>query len=157
MIYPNNIVLEVTTKCNLICKGCALHGPSKCVDRPTGSMAQFTWEKVIHEIGSWNRPVSVIAHGGGEPLIHPQLKQIIHDAKRYPHVTIGFLTNGMLLDESWTEYLISAGLDWISFSIDGVSPETHRQIRKNSDLKTIESNLRFLIHSKRKSGNKKRR
>ncbi len=131
MIYlPSQVILEVTSACNLCCKGCAIHGPQHYVTRPMGTMEEKVWRTAIADIGSWGREVNLTTHGGGEPLLHPRLKEILTFAISFPRLEIGFLTNGMLLDQDWSEFLVSLGLDWISFSIDGVFPETHRIVRK---------------------------
>lgn len=143
--FPTQVVLEVTSACNLSCKGCAIHGPDRFVTRPTGPMPEKYWQAAIAEMGSWNRELNLTAHGGGEPLLHPQFKAILQFAKSFPKLRTGFLTNGMLLDANWSEFVVSIGLDWIGFSIDGVSSETHRVVRKKSNLDQIEKHLRDLL------------
>ncbi|MBU0463744.1 MAG: radical SAM protein [Proteobacteria bacterium] len=150
MHIPSSIILEVSALCNVSCLGCALHGPDGFVVRPFGNMKRETWEPVIREIGSWDKKVCVSAHGGGEPLMNPDLRDILSLAKSFPNIEVGFLTNGMLMDESWAEFVISAGLDWIAFSIDGVTPETHDKIRWKSDLVKVEKNLEMLLTLKKK-------
>jgi len=150
MHIPSSIILEVSALCNVSCLGCALHGPDGFVVRPFGNMKRETWEPVIREIGSWDKKVCVSAHGGGEPLMNPDLRDILSLAKSFPNIEVGFLTNGMLMDESWAEFVISAGLDWIAFSIDGVTPETHDKIRWKSDLVKVEKNLETLLNLKKK-------
>ena len=149
--FPSQVILEVTSTCNLSCKGCAIHGPDRFVTRPTGTMPEKYWRTAIAEIGSWNRELNLTAHGGGEPLLHPRLKEILRFAKSFPKLQTGFLTNGMLLDMNWSEFAVSLGLDWIGFSIDGVSPETHRIVRKKSDLDLIERHLLDLLSVREKS------
>jgi len=78
---PSSVILEVSALCNMSCLGCALHGPKGFVNRPFGNMKKDTWEPVIREIGSWDKKVSVIVHGGGEPLMNPNLRNIISLAK----------------------------------------------------------------------------
>jgi len=106
------------------------------------------WRKAIAEIGSWGHVVNLITHGGGEPLLHPDLKSILTFARSFSSLETGFLTNGMLMDREWAEFVVSAGLDWICFSIDGVSAETHGMVRKGSDLDTIERNVTTLLEIK---------
>ncbi len=148
MYIPSNIILEVSALCNVSCLGCALHGPRGFVTRPFGNMKKEIWEPVIREIGSWDQRVSLTTHGGGEPLMSPDLREILKFAKSFPNINVGFLTNGMLMDKSWAEFLIGIGLDWIAFSIDGVIPDTHDKIRKNSNLVQVEKNVETLLSLK---------
>lgn len=154
---PSQVILEVTSACNLRCKGCAIHGPQHYVTRPMGMMQEKVWRTAISDIGSWGRKVNIATHGGGEPLLHPRLKEILTFARSFPELEIGFLSNGMLLDQDWSEFLVSLGLDWVSFSIDGVCPETHRIVRKKSDLNVIENNLCTLLEIKQNAGAQKPR
>lgn len=146
---PSSIFFEVTSVCNLRCKGCAIHGPERCVKRPVGSMKEDIWRQAVSEMGGWSTPVNIATHGAGEPLLHPQLKDIIVFSKSFPNLTVGFLTNGMLLDRDWSEFIVTHGVDWIAFSIDSVSPDKHRILRKNSDLSVIEKNLSALLDVKK--------
>ena len=150
-IPPTQVILEVTTACNLRCRGCAIHGPQKCVTRPLGTMKEVIWRRAIEEIGSWGQDVNLTTHGGGEPLLHPDLKHILRFATRFPNIKPGFLTNGMLLDRSWSEFLVSSGLDWVAFSVDGISPATHRLVRERSDLGVIERNICNLMELRARS------
>lgn len=152
MIIPDNVILEVSTLCNVSCLGCALHGPKAFVKRPFGNMKKEIWEPVIKEIGDWGQNVSITAHGGGEPLLNPNLREILEFAGCFPNIKIGFLTNGMLLDESWSDFILNINLDWIAFSIDGVLPQTHDKIRKKSNLYVVEKNLQTLLDLKKKRG-----
>ena len=153
--FPSQVILEVTSACNLRCKGCAIHGPDSFVTRPAGPMPEEIWRTAIAEIGSWNRQLNLTTHGGGEPLLHPRLKEILQFAKSFPELQAGFLTNGMLFDTNWSEFALSVGLDWVAFSIDGVSAETHRIVRKNSDLDVIEKNLADLLSLRKREKSQK--
>ncbi len=145
---PAQVILEVSSACNMSCKGCAFHGPNRYVSRPLGVMTEMVWRKAISEVGSWQQAVKLTTHGGGEPLLHPHLKEILTFARSFQKLKIGFLTNGMLLDREWSRFLVSLGLDWISFSIDGVLPGTHQNVRKRSDFHMIQENLNHLIELK---------
>ena len=146
------MVLEVTSRCNLRCKGCAFHGPEAFVTRPTGDMKEEIWRAAIREAGGWGHEVQLAVNGGGEPLLHPRLKDIVSFALSFPSLKVGFLTNGMLLDRDWASFLVGSGMDWIALSIDGLSPDTHRLVRKGSDLRMVEKNLAELLNQRERAG-----
>ena len=150
--FPAHMVLEVTSRCNLRCKGCAFHGPEAFVTRPTGDMKEEIWRAAIREAGGWGHEVQLAVNGGGEPLLHPRLKDIVSFALSFPSLKVGFLTNGMLLDRDWASFLVGSGMDWIALSIDGLSPDTHRLVRKGSDLRMVEKNLAELLKEKERAG-----
>ncbi len=153
--FPAHIVLEVTSRCNLRCKGCAFHGPQAFVTRPVGDMLEEIWRTTIEQAGGWGNEVHLAVNGGGEPLLHSQLKEIVSFALSFPSLRVGFLTNGMLLDRDWAAFLVDCGMDWIALSIDGLSPETHRLVRKGSDLGIVERNLTMLLKEKERAGGKR--
>ena len=149
LVYPSNVILEVAAVCNLSCLGCAIHGPHRFTDRSLGVMGKEVWGGAITEIGSWNHPVNLTCHGGGEPLLNPNLRDILTLAKSFPIIQTGFLTNGMLMDADWSKFVVDRQVDWVFFSIDGIDPETHRLVRKHSDLERIEANVLALIDAKK--------
>ncbi len=153
--FPSQVVLEVTNFCNLRCKGCAVNGPHAFVTRPRMMMEEGIWKSAIADMASWKKEINLTLHGGGEPLLHPQFREIITYAKSFPMLHAGFLTNGMLMDKDWSESVLSADLDWIAFSIDGVNPDTHKLVRKNSDLHRIENNLTTLLELRQMTGSRK--
>ncbi len=149
ILYPKQVILEVTSHCNLRCKGCALHGQAAFTKRLNGFMREETWRKTISEIGTWPNEVNLTTHGGGEPLLHSQLKEILQFAKQFPNIKRGFLSNATLLNKEWTDFLLSTGIDWIAFSLDGTDPKTHATVRKGSDLSQIEQNILYFIDRSR--------
>jgi|ERR1035437_751858 MoaA/NifB/PqqE/SkfB family radical SAM enzyme len=64
---------------------------------------------------------------GGEPLLHPQIVEIIRFFKAQ-NALVAMNTNAYALSRNLTE-IIESGLDRIIFSIDGSNAETHDQIR----------------------------
>ncbi len=151
LYFPREIIFEVTSLCNLRCKGCAFHGPKSFTKRPKGHMDMAVWEKCVNEIASWGREVHLILHGAGEPLLQPKFKQFLRLLRSHDLLRAGFLSNGMLFDEDWSKFVIDNNLEWVGFSIDGVHPATHRQVRPGSDLQQIEKNLNRLLEMREKA------
>ena len=65
---------------------------------------------------------TIIDVSGGEPLLHPELDEIIRRIRTH-HLLAGLLTNGYLLSEERIARLNRAGLDHLQISIDNVSPD----------------------------------
>lgn len=151
-IFPTEVVLEVTNICNLKCRHCHFHSAQAKKRRDLGFMPSWVWKRVLDEIKTWPVSVSLITHGAGEPLIYPNLQDILEKAKKISHVRVGFMTNGMLLDHDWSTWLVQNQVDFIFFSIDGVDPATHDYFRINADLKKIEHNVMTLVKEKEKQG-----
>ncbi len=153
---PREIILEVTNHCNLRCRHCHFHGESAPVGkRKLGMMDPVIWKKVLTELAEWNVPATVLTHGAGEPLLYPHLRELLTHAKNIPHLSVGFMTNGMLLNRTWTEFILDIGMDFLAFSIDGTNPVTHDDVRVNADLIKIEANVQRLIEEKQRRGTSK--
>jgi MoaA/NifB/PqqE/SkfB family radical SAM enzyme len=81
----------------------------------------------------------VITLSGGEPLLHPELDDIIR-AIRKNATLAGLITNGYLLTADRIKKLNSAGLDYLQISIDNVKPD---EVSKKS-LKVLDKKLQLL-------------
>jgi MoaA/NifB/PqqE/SkfB family radical SAM enzyme len=118
-------------RCNLACEYCNEYDDfSKPV--PTDSM--FKRVDKLGDLGT-----SVITISGGEPLLHPQLDEIIHRIRKNG-IIAGLITNGYLLTAERIEKLNRAGLEWLQISIDNVTPD---EISKKS-LKVLDKKLQLL-------------
>src|SRR5438093_1903398 len=101
-------------RCNLACKYCnEFDDFSKPV--PTETMFQR-----VDKLGALG--TSVITISGGEPLLHPDLDDIIHRIRKRGMVA-GLITNGYLLVAERIQRLNKAGLEWLQISIDNVTPD----------------------------------
>src|SRR5579863_9552042 len=101
-------------RCNLACKYCNEYDDfSKPV--PTDVMVRRI--NNLADLGT-----SILTISGGEPLLHPDLDEIIA-AMRRRGVMAGMITNGYLLTPDRVKRLNRAGLDHMQISIDNVMPD----------------------------------
>jgi MoaA/NifB/PqqE/SkfB family radical SAM enzyme len=82
---------------------------------------------------------TVITISGGEPLLHPELDQIITRIRKRGMIA-GMITNGYLLVADRIKRLNGAGLDHLQISIDNVNPD---EVSKKS-LKVLDKKLQLL-------------
>ncbi len=82
---------------------------------------------------------SVITISGGEPLLHPNLDDIIARIRKTGAIA-GMITNGYLLMPDRIQRLNNAGLDHMQISIDNVMPD---DVSKKS-LKVLDKKLQML-------------
>src|SRR5580693_201025 len=82
---------------------------------------------------------SAVTLSGGEPLLHPDLDDIIAHIRKYPIIS-GMITNGYLLTPDRVERLNRAGLDHLQISIDNMMPD---DVSKKS-LKVLDKKLEIL-------------
>src|SRR6201987_1284661 len=82
---------------------------------------------------------SIITISGGEPLMHPELEEVIRHSRQHGMIA-GMITNGFLLSKERISSLNEAGLEHLQISIDNVTPD---EVSKKS-LKTLDSRLEWL-------------
>src|SRR5215475_12118514 len=82
---------------------------------------------------------SIITISGGEPLMHPELEEVIRHVRKLGMIA-GMITNGFLLSPDRIKSLNAAGLEHLQISIDNV---TRDEVSKKS-LKTLDSRLEWL-------------
>ena len=120
-----------TRRCNLSCTYCNEYDDfSKPV--PTDEM-----KRRIDHLGRLG--TSIISFSGGEPLLHPDLDDLIRHI-RSTGALAGMITNGYLLNVDRIQRLNRAGLDHMQISIDNVKPD---DVSKKS-LKTLDVRLQML-------------
>jgi MoaA/NifB/PqqE/SkfB family radical SAM enzyme len=82
---------------------------------------------------------AVITLSGGEPLLHPDVVELIRHIRRRGSMA-QLITNGYLLKPELIKDLNSAGLDHLQISIDNVTPD---DVSKKS-LKVLDKKLEWL-------------
>ena len=82
---------------------------------------------------------SILTISGGEPLLHPDLDEIIRRIRGHG-IIVGVITNGYLLTAERIERLNRAGLEYLQISIDNLQPD---DVSKKS-LKVLEKKLLLL-------------
>src|SRR5436309_7602764 len=86
-----------------------------------------------------NLKTGVVTLSGGEPLLHPELDEIIRGIRSHKALA-GLITNGYLLTPDRVRRLNDAGLDYLQISIDNVMPD---DVSKKS-LKVLNKKLQLL-------------
>lgn len=118
-------------RCNLSCTYCNEYDD---VSRPVDTEVMFERIDKLGRLGT-----SIVTISGGEPLLHPELDQIITRVRRNGAIS-GLITNGYLLTSERIERLNRAGLDHMQISIDNVMPD---DVSKKS-LKVLDKKLQLL-------------
>jgi len=118
-------------RCNLSCSYC---NEFDDVSNPVPTELMLRRVDRLAELGT-----SVITISGGEPLLHPDLDQIIHRIRHRGSIAT-LITNGYLLTAERIRRLNRAGLDHLQISIDNVRPD---EVSKKS-LKVLDRKLQWL-------------
>jgi len=81
----------------------------------------------------------IITFSGGEPLLHPELDELIRRIRKHGRIAT-LITNGYLLSVERIRQLNRAGLEHLQISIDNVQPD---EVSKKS-LKVLDKKLEWL-------------
>jgi len=118
-------------RCNLACTYC---NEFDDFSKPVPIDEMYRRIDKLGELGT-----SVVTISGGEPLMHPELDDVIRRI-RHNGMIAGLITNGYLLVAERIQRLNRAGLEWLQISIDNVNPD---DVSKKS-LKVLDKKLKLL-------------
>lgn len=107
--------LKITERCNLSCGYCSEHKNDGC-----HVLAETVFKWIDHCASLGIKHIEFI---GGEPLLHPDLFELIAYAKS-KGLNTGLTTNGFLLTREKAEKLINLGIKRLQLSIDCVEPNS---------------------------------
>ncbi len=143
--HPSRLFVELTTKCNLSCGMCVKQNGDGGIAE--GSMSAETFAGLTPAFPHLD---ALILNGIGESLIHPRLEEFIRQARKLlpAKASVGFQTNGMLLNDSRAVALVNAGLDLICLSLDAASSDRFRSIRTGGEMSVVESAFSSLKKAK---------
>ena len=118
-------------RCNLACTYC---NEFDDFSKPVPLAAMLRRVDRLAELGT-----TVITISGGEPLLHPELDDIIRQIRRRSCIAT-LITNGYLLTPERIQRLNRAGLDHLQISIDNVQPDNVSM----KSLKVLDQKLQWL-------------
>ncbi|MBN3038397.1 MAG: radical SAM protein [Candidatus Omnitrophica bacterium] len=139
---PIFVQIEPTIDCNLRCAACI----NPTLKRETRMLSLSKFKEIIRQL-PYVQKISLV--GAGEPLLNPEIFNIIEYAKSRG-LTIGFATNATLIDDKIAQRIIHSGLDWLNISLDGATKGTYENIRKGADFDAVLKNIELLIRMKGK-------
>jgi len=137
--YPQQIVLDWTTYCNAKCFFC----PRNIDGGDFVPLATLTkLEKVLSSVKYFSMSSSI-----GEPLLHPELRQILEWLYRInPSVLVRVTTNGTALTAQKAAWF-AGHLDWLSVSLNASNGEAHmRDMFPHLAERGIDAEKRWELH-----------
>ena len=128
---PINAHIIPTRRCNLACTYCNEYDD---YSQPIPAAEMCRRVDQLAALGT-----GIVTLSGGEPLLHPELDDIIRHVRRRGTIAT-LITNGYLLTIDRIKRLNRAGLDHLQISIDNVMPD---DVSKKS-LKVLDQKLEWL-------------
>jgi MoaA/NifB/PqqE/SkfB family radical SAM enzyme len=129
--HPILAHLIPTRRCNLSCAYCNEY------DRVSNPVPTAEMLRRIERLAALG--TGIVTLSGGEPLLHPNLDELILSVRRHGMIAT-IITNGYLLNPERIERLNRAGLEHLQISIDNVEP---CDVSKKS-LKVLDRKLQWL-------------
>jgi MoaA/NifB/PqqE/SkfB family radical SAM enzyme len=129
--HPLLVHIVPIRRCNIDCGYCNEY------DKVSPPVPYDTMCERIDRLAAFG--TSVVAFSGGEPMLHPQLDDLIRRIRSHGMMA-GLITNGYFLVEDRIKRLNAAGLDYLQISIDNVIPD---EVSKKS-LKVLDAKLQLL-------------
>lgn len=140
--------------CNFKCKYC-LHSLSNKELKAKGFKKEImsfeTYKKAIDDIAQYeNKLKALIFAGHGEPLLHPNICEMVKYAKDNKISNrIEITTNASLLTPEMSDRLIDAGIDRLKISIQGTTEKKYKEVSNfNLDYDKFLSNLKYFYDNK---------
>ncbi|MGC4119119.1 MAG: alpha-amylase family glycosyl hydrolase [Myxococcales bacterium] len=142
---PSRFYLNLTERCNLRCAHCITCAP----DRTSTGVARDMDPRVLDALEPHLAHATYVGlvHAGEPtlaPLLRPMLERL-RTARRGGPTVVHLLTNGMTMDEARFVDLARLGVRSISFSVDGVTPETNDRLRVGSRIEKLSALLPNLV------------
>ena len=132
---PFYVTVDLTSHCNLRCLGCPYHSPYVKTAPPDHSAIAnipiHLIERLCKELKPMDTPTLTLA-GTGEPLLHPDILNLISAVKAAGFNTT-LLTNGTLLERTLIQTFIDLKLDVIRISLWATSPKQYQQNSPGTD------------------------
>jgi len=141
LIYPSRI-------CNQNCYYCSDRWGNGKINRIMISEKFLALPKRLKDFGLESCELC----GGGEPLMHPNVKEFIIECKK-EDLKLASLTNGTMLKGELLDLTVE-NFSYIRISIDTFNPEIYNKIRRpripEAGLERVLSNIRKAVALKRK-------
>jgi Predicted Fe-S oxidoreductases len=143
---PVRLWVETSARCNLACRLCI----NKDIDASLkGDMDLGFFKKIIDDACGYVFDVNLFHRG--EPLLNKNIVEMVQYAHS-KNIKTRIHTNGTLLNSGLSESLIRAGLNFISFSVDGYTKETYEKNRINAKYDSTMENISGFLKVKKQLG-----
>lgn len=152
MEYPRKFQIGFQEgTCPLKCKKCLAFGTGVGREKEVMKMPIDKAERLIDEIAGFGNQAVIQPHIFTEPFANLDLKRIIrYCGKR--KLAMSIITNGVLLNDDWIDFLLSQTEQSItvSFSLDALTQNTYEKVRGNYELLSIEKKINYLLGNRQK-------
>ena len=139
---PHRMFIECTAACNISCEqACCAPETGIARTRQAGMLDFDLFRRVIDEVGPTLGRIDFFNYG--EAFLHKRAVEMCEYIKtHHPHIYLYTSTNGGAFTEESARRLVHSGIDEVTFSIDGATPESYVQYRGRGKFDVAMRNLR---------------
>lgn len=142
---PIELFIESANSCNLRCIMCPLSYTTSTIETPFMPLELIDKMKEFYP-----GLVQAHLHGFGEPLLNKKLTNIIKLMRQNGgSIIFDFFTNVMPMNRKISGSIVDAGVDRVTFSIDGSTKETYETIHRGARWERLLNNLTTLNEVKK--------
>ncbi|MFP4477596.1 MAG: radical SAM protein [Desulfatibacillaceae bacterium] len=134
-----NVFFHILTQCNLRCAHCYINRE----EHGHGMLPLETIESWLGHLALPGKESNVIFLGG-EPTMHPDLPGAVRAAQRLGYSSVTIDTNGYLFHD-FPDRVDPSEVDYISFSLDGATPELNDEVRGRGCYETCVAGIRRCV------------
>jgi uncharacterized Fe-S cluster-containing radical SAM superfamily protein len=149
---PSRLYIECTAACNISCaQACCAPETGITRTRHAGMLDFEIFRRVVDEAGP--SLVRIDFFNYGETFLHKRAVEMCEYIKsHFPQIYLYTSTNGLAFNADQVKRLVHSGIDEVTFSIDGATPESYAIYRMRGDFSRAINNLRAVIEEKDRAG-----
>lgn len=146
---PYVLFIDPNSACNFECTFCPTgdRGLMKKIGRYQGGLSLDDFQKILDDCRDFGEKLKVLRlYKDGEPLLNKNIYSMIELAKKSNCFdSIDTTSNGLLLTRKNSENLVSAGLNLINISVDGLSEDQFFHFTKRRvNFKNFVDQIKYL-------------
>ena len=146
--FPNRVLLELTSRCNLTCRMCPRHN----LTRPHIDFDKALYLKVVDELDQHGIEGIWLFHLG-EPILHPNWKEIVTYVGSKKNIDmIWFSSNGVKFDQASADFVLDSNITFMNYSLHGTNAETFGVVSPPKLYATVRENLEYMLRRKKELG-----
>ncbi|GHS94956.1 radical SAM protein [Planctomycetales bacterium] len=149
LILPRYFIIEPTNVCNYRCPIC----PNRFfAPNEKGSMEWGLFESLIDQIKGAAHVIQL--YWMGEPILHPQLSDMIKLCKAKTTAKVMLSTNGALMTSAVADRLLDSGIDEIIVSLDAAeNQDIYGIVRTGGLLSAVNTKVEYLLSANKGRAN----
>ncbi len=143
--FPGYLIYETVNVCNAQCSHCPQSEIAARAGFTPRRLSMETFKRTIEEAAGYRVDV-VRFTGEGEPLLHPQLADMIGYTRDLGFPTVNLTTNGSILHKGdQLDRLLENPPHVFDVSLDAFEPETFARVRVGLDFEQTKRNVLTLL------------